>query len=177
MNRNSTERQVSLSLPGNAPGSGEIRALRCGHRMRGLIARVLAGIVVTAAASCSQITPKEIRTWTYPPDFNYISSGELSSIMSQMASEIAALDSLLRSTGAPDEITRQEVVQRLRALNRAAQQLGPGGWPSNHPRIADNAGRFQRDIALALRAAQRQPPQYFLAGSLSGSCSICHGAR
>lgn len=176
-NRSFTERRASLAPRRNVPARGGFRVPHCRHRLDGLIAMVLSAILATAVAACSPAATKEIRSWTYPPDFNYISSGELSSIMSQIATEIAALDALLRATDAPDEVTRQEVLQRLRALHRAAQQLGPGGWPSNHPRITDNADRFQRDIALALSAVQNQPPRYYLAGSLSGSCSICHGAR
>jgi hypothetical protein len=177
MYRNFTERQASVALRRQAPACGEKRVPPYRHRVRGLITTVLSGILATAMAGCSESTKKEIRTWTYPPDFNYISSSELSSIMAEIAIEVAALDTLLRATDAPDEITRQEVVQRLQALDRAAKRLGPGGWPSNHPRIADNAERFQRDIAQALNAAQKQPPQYYLAGSISGSCSICHGPR
>ena len=76
---------------------------------------------------------------------------------------------------APPEVTRDEVIETLRALNRSAQELGPGGWPSNHPRITDNAERFQSQVAEALLAAESEPPQYYLASALSGSCRLCHG--
>jgi hypothetical protein len=69
-----------------------------------LIVMVLSAILATAVAGCSPAATKEIRSWTYPPDFNYITAGELSSIMSQIATEIAALDALLRVTEAPDEV-------------------------------------------------------------------------
>ncbi len=148
------------------------------HRYAVKAAGLAAALAMLAAVAfgCSEVSRKEVRSWTYPPDFNYISSRELRSIMSEIAGQIAALNALLRSEPPADAATRAEAVQRLQALDRAAQRLGPEGWPSNHPRITDNAQRFQRDIRLALLAAQREPPQYFLAGTLSGSCSICHGA-
>jgi len=161
--------EVMTTYPPATAAPGKIRL----SGRRAATALVVWGVIATCLWGCSG---QQIRDWTYPPDFNYISSGELRSVMSQIAAQVAALNALLRKPGAPDEITRAQIVQRLQALDAAAQRLGPGGWPSNHPRIADHAQRFQRDIALALSAAQQEPPQYFFAGSLSGSCSICHGA-
>lgn len=149
--------------------------LRVDRWRPGRAVSVLLWICSTAALwGCSS---EQIRELTYPPDFNYISSTELRSVMAQIAAEIRALNALLHGPDPPDEIARLQIVERLRGLDAAAQRLGPGGWPSNHPRIADNAQRFQSDVALALSAAQQDPPQYYFAGKLTGSCSICHATR
>jgi hypothetical protein len=56
-----------------------------------------------------------------------------------------------------------------------SRELGPQDWPSNHPKVARNVGRFRKDLANAQRAVQVDPPSYYLAGSVSGACMHCHG--
>jgi hypothetical protein len=64
----------------------------------------------------------------------------------------------------------------LAGMEEAAASLGPAGWPSNHPQIGANLDRLWRDIEHARRAAEREPPNYFYAGVVSGACLYCHVA-
>jgi hypothetical protein len=52
--------------------------------------------------------------------------------------------------------------------------LDPTGQRTNHPLIERNVAAFRRNLALAREGAERTPPNYFLAGSISGECSSCH---
>lgn len=131
-------------------------------------------VLLAACLSGCSLRGEDVRAWTYPPDFNYVPAERLRSVMWRLGAGVAELDRLLRAEHSGEEPPRGEVVATLQALQAAAQELGPAGWPSNHPRIGDNVGRFQAEVAAALAAARRDPPQYFLAGSLAGACGLCH---
>jgi len=46
--------------------------------------------------------------------------------------------------------------------------------PDGEISLQRSHGAFRRDIEMARLAAERDPPNYFLAGSVAGSCSYCH---
>jgi hypothetical protein len=117
---------------------------------------------------------KAIRSVTYPPDFRYLEEHDVSSAMWKLARDVRALKGLL---GSPNELTPEahdEVVRLLRDMESTAARLDPGGRRSNHPRIDRNIDAFRRDLSMARQAAERDPPNYFLAGNVAGSCSYCH---
>ncbi len=117
------------------------------------------------------------RRHTYAPEFNYITDSQLQSAMWQLAAGTSSLDKLL-ATGVPVTLEeRQSVIRILQNMETAAASLGPDGWPSNHPRIAQNIGRFREQLAGARRNVQLDPPSYYLAGTISGACHACHGGE
>jgi hypothetical protein len=115
-----------------------------------------------------------IRRFTYPPDFQYLEHSKVVSAMGMLARDVRALKRLLAGTGALDAGQHAEVVRLLRAMEATAAELDPKGRRTNHPVIDQNIGAFRRDIEMARLAAERDPPNYFLAGSVAGSCSYCH---
>ena len=62
----------------------------------------------------------------------------------------------------------------LQSIDKLASNLDPAGLRSNHQRLDSNIDAFRKDIQGALAGAQQSPPNYFLAGAISGSCSYCH---
>ena len=136
--------------------------------------RVLLGLaVVGAAASCSDLGER-LRTHTYPPDFRYISRSQVRSAMWELAQGTHDLDRILHSS-APDPLEQQEqVVAVLKTMNEAAESLDPQGRKTNHAMIDANLDLFRHDLAIALKSAEAQPPNYYLAGYVSGTCLSCH---
>ena len=138
-----------------------------GRALASLMALLLCGVACSGGQGGMA---ERLRARTYPPDFRYIPTERLHSTMGQLASHMTRLEQLLRE---PDE-KRDEIVALLVAMDRSAASLGPGGWPSNHPRVSRNIEAFRGDLAAARRAAALDPPAFQLARTLSDSCTSCH---
>lgn len=115
-----------------------------------------------------------LREHTYPPSFNYISPEQMQSTMWALAAHAEELDRLMNESTQGDEALQAQVIGLLTEMDRDAQKLGPGEWPSNHPRVSRNVEAFRRELRDARRAAGQAPPNYFLAGSVTGACVQCH---
>ena len=115
------------------------------------------------------------REHTDPPSFNYIDDSELQAAMWQLAAGVATLETTLSPEKVVTEQDRLTVIETLDSMDAAIASLGPEGWPSNHPRLTRNASRFREQLAIAKRAAQLNPPSFYLAGNISGTCMACHG--
>ncbi len=139
----------------------------------GGVSAVVAGAVALAiAGGC--IRAKTIRQFTYPPDFRYIETSDVHSNMWTLARASRSLKALLAENGALTPQEHEEVIRLLQEMQTAAAELDPPGQRTNHPLLDRNIEAFRRDIAMALRAADQDSPNYFLAGSVAGSCSYCH---
>lgn len=117
-----------------------------------------------------------MRRYTYPPDFNYVSAEDLESAMWRLARGVNKLDGIMRTGSVSGEYPQDEILALLEDMEAAAESLGPGNWPSNHPRISENVEVLRRDIYRARVGAQSRPPDYFFAGTVSGACLYCHSA-
>jgi hypothetical protein len=137
---------------------------------RGLAALAVAG----AWLGCAPDGLERLRAHTYPPTFTYISDEQLRSTMWKLADHASQLDRLMRASHDGGEALRAQVIWQLTEMDRAAAALGPTGWPTNHPRVSRNVETFRREVEAARHAAELEPPNYFLAGSVSGACVQCH---
>jgi hypothetical protein len=126
--------------------------------------------------ACSPTALERLREHTYPPSFNYIPEDQLKSTMWELAAHAAELDRLMRQSKLAGPALQEQVIFQLTELERVAEALGPGDWPSNHPQVSRNIEHFRRDIELARSTAALEPPNYFLAGSVAGTCVHCHDA-
>ena len=125
----------------------------------------------TLFAGC---TPAKIRRFTYPPDFKYLEHSQIESAMLKLARHVRSLDRILREPDPESTDQQTQVAKILRAMETTAAELDPGGQQSNHPLIDRNIKAFRQDIEMARRAAEHDPPNYFLAGTVSGACRHCH---
>ena len=128
----------------------------------------------SVGVGCAQADLERLRGHTYPPSFNYISAEQMESTMWALAGHASELDRLMSDSTAGDEALQAQVIWLLAEMDRDARALGLGNWPSNHPRVSRNVEAFRREIGAARRAAELDPPNYFLAGSVSGACVQCH---
>jgi hypothetical protein len=132
---------------------------------------LLAALVTLCA--CAGLA-REVREYTYPRDFEYLGEGEIHSVMGQLAVNVRALDALLAEGAPPSGAQRERVVELLRAMEQVARALGSDEVRSNHAKLDLGSDAFRERLAAARRAAQRDPPDYYLAGSVSGACRYCH---
>lgn len=143
------------------------------------VAMVVRGVALALAASATVGcgSGEAIRRVTYPPDFRYLEQEEVKSAMWRLARDVRGLKALLSGANGLSAEDHAEVVRLLRDMETTAAQIDPKGRRSNHPKIDRNIDAFRRDLAMARQAAERDPPNYFLAGSVAGSCSYCHEAQ
>lgn len=112
-----------------------------------------------------------LRAHTYPPDFRYLERKDVHAAMGELTDAVIALNAALRG-GEP--VDRDHVVELLGQLHGSVQSLGAPGSRSNHPLIDANLELLRQDVERARLAAQANPPNYYLAGSVSGACFYCH---
>lgn len=128
----------------------------------------LAACAFFVLAGCA--VAEQVRAITYPPSFSYMPRSELRSTMWLLASDVVELSRML--TQASTLIVQEEVVARLALMQSHTGALDD--HPSNQPKVKKNIGRFERALSAAKLAAEATPPNYFLAGNLTGSCTSCH---
>jgi hypothetical protein len=126
-----------------------------------------------ALCACAGLA-REVREYTYPRDFEYLTEGEIHSAMGQLAVHVRALDALLAEGETRGGAQRDEVVELLRAMEQDTRVLGSGDVRSNHPMLDEGIDAFRERVASARREAQADPPSYYLAGTVSGACRYCH---
>ncbi len=141
-------------------------------RFRALFGWVILLLCVTLAA-CTGFSSR-VRQFTYPPDFTYITEEQLHTAMGQLAKSIRELQILMQDRQSIDAARRQQVITVLEAMEQAASELKTGGRSSNHPEIDAHLGALRQDIAFARAAVIKDPPNYFLVGSVTGACVYCH---
>ena len=130
------------------------------------------GLVAALAAAIGCGTPR-----TRPeeaPSFHHISDEQLESAMWRLAAGVRRLQDIL---GADEPVTparRAEVVDVLDEMVAAADSLGPNALETNHPRLTHGLARFREQLRIARRSVADDPPRYYLAGNLSGTCLACH---
>jgi hypothetical protein len=136
---------------------------------------MILGLVLLQVLGCAGFAGW-VRQYTYPPTFHYITDEQLRSTMWRLAYHSRELRELMVS---PDETAahRAEVLQHLRVMEQATIDLNRTGWPTNHPLIDANRSSLLQDIRTAQEAVSRDPPNFLLAGAVSGACAYCHPSR
>jgi hypothetical protein len=135
-------------------------------------------LVILAAlhlSGCADFA-RGVRQYTYPPEFRYVERAEVRATMRELAAHSRQLIQLLHQVEAPRE-HRGEIIEHLRAMEQAAEKLDQSGWSTNHPPIDMNLPSFRRDLKFAREAIEREPPNFLLAGPVTGACVICHGGK
>ncbi len=119
---------------------------------------------------------ERLRQITYPPDFHYIDQKEVRGEMERLAADIQRLDDLLRNGEPAGPAQNGQVIAVLVSIRSTIDRLQPAGQKTGHALIDQHLARFRDDVDRARRAAQHQPPNYFFAGNITGSCLYCHGS-
>lgn len=135
-----------------------------------LLVGITLGIV--AVTSCTVV-----RKVTYPPDFVYLEDRQVVSAMADLNVDMWRIDDILANSETILPYQRDEIIQLLRHMEEVADRLGAGTTVTNHLLIDENIDLFKDDVRDARKYVQGEPPNYYLAGQLSGSCMACHRRR
>lgn len=144
-------------------------------------------MVGTSLGSCASI-----RHVTYPPDFHYLDSQEVKSVMHEMACHLLQLQQLVVPDAGimpdtPRRVPQDAVLAELDALERTAASLtGSSGTDvngkptrpaTNHLLIDNHIDEFMAQIQRARWLVDNDPPDYYGVGQLAGNCLACHQLR
>ena len=137
----------------------------------------LIGLLGIASVSCQLSTPLgPFRASTLAPSLDYLPPEETRTVMWVLAAELRHLERLMQAPTIRDpEVLRATVRGTLERMRLAAKTLDEPGRTTQHPEINQNLGLFLGRLERARRAVDRNPPNYFLAGTIAGTCSLCHG--
>ncbi|MFT7556732.1 MAG: hypothetical protein ACI9LO_003062 [Planctomycetota bacterium] len=122
--------------------------------------------------SCAQI-----RKVTYPPDFVYLEHKKVTSQMALLGLYTRRLDEIIKPNVYVTQEQHQKVLEILSQINQVTDVLGAGSPNTNHLVIDDHIDQFKDGVTTAIIMAEAEPPNYFAAGQLSGSCVACHKFR
>ncbi len=118
-----------------------------------------------------------VRKVTYPPDFVYLEDRKVVSAMADLNVDMWRIDDIIANSESIWPYQREEIIQLLRHMEDVADRLGAGTAVTNHLLIDQNIDLFKDDVRAARKYVQSDPPNYYLAGRLSGSCTACHRRR
>jgi outer membrane biogenesis lipoprotein LolB len=136
----------------------------------------LLALVFMLLTACSSGVLETVRKVTYPPDFNYISKQKLQSTMHQFGWYTALLDNSLRDTSTVNYEQRQNAISILNKMETLSHELGTQSLSSNHNIVSFNIDQFRQNIVNARTGLEMEPPNYYLAGSVTAYCTNCHAS-
>lgn len=148
-----------------------------------------AALTAALSASLALGACMQIRLLTYPAEFVWLGEEDVQGVMHAMADGMGRLDALIAPDGdsANDdpERNRRRIDEELRTLEELATVLSAGStsaWEdgrsrTNHLLIDEHIDDFVGDIERARRFVAEEPPNYYPAGQLVGSCNGCHRRR
>ena len=129
-------------------------------------------IAVVLSAGCTQVEVK-----SYPPNMVYLDSDQIESAMQRLNTSMWTINDIFDNNEYISSYERERIISLLQQMEEEAIQLGAGTQKTNHLFIDENIDQFKYDIEAARKAVVAEPPNYYLAGRLSGSCIACHVRR
>ena len=136
--------------------------------------RVLLMALLPLLVHCTSEAASQVRKFTYAREFKYYDEQQMQSVMVRMSRTVRQLHQTLQPAPDSPEPDQRVVVGLLDELETTARVVHGAESTSNHPKLTENLDAFLHDVHLAREAAARQPPNYFLAGSVTGACFHCH---
>ena len=137
-----------------------------------ILSRLFVGsLLLSVVFACSSI-----RKVTYAPNFVYLDKSEVKGTMHGFAANIIKIDNILEKNKKVSKKQREEIIASLQSIQSGAEIIGADrGQMSNHMKIGENITEFRNAVEQAKKMAQRNPPNYYYAGQISGRCMACHG--
>jgi hypothetical protein len=135
---------------------------------------ILLVTLIIGAGGCGASWMESFRRNTYPPDFRYVSDEKLRSSMWLLGRETIELRHVLADPSLSEATRRTRAELMLGGMEDTVRKIGPEQWSSNHPELQSGLQALETDLHAAREAVLHDPPNYFLAGSVSGACSYCH---
>jgi hypothetical protein len=144
------------------------------RRSRGSSSVLVVIALIAGHPGCGTSLTESLRSHAYPPDFRYVPDDKLRVSMWLLGHETAELRRVLADPSISDDTRRTRAELLLGGMEDTVQKIGVGEWSSNHENLQSGLEALQSDIHAAHEAVNHDPPNYFLAGSVSGACLYCH---
>ncbi len=131
----------------------------------------------------------KIRLLTYPPEFTYLDSNITKGVMHEMAISLSTLDQLVHQAAdnADGGHYQPLILAQLQNIETLATSVsshstgktlaGDDRPMTNHLLIDEHIDDFIAQIMRAKLQTEAEPPNYYAAGQLTGSCNACHRMR
>jgi hypothetical protein len=136
------------------------------------------GVLLFASSMIACSTPQAVER-SRPPSFEELERdlgwrGEstLRVQMWSLASDVRDLQAVFERGGGGTLEGRKEIAELLAQLENTAMRLDLKAHGMNHSDIS--LGAFRSEIRAARAGAERDPPDYYFAGRVAGSCAYCH---
>ncbi len=116
----------------------------------------------------------QVRKLTYPADYIYLEQKDIDSAMVLLSLYIREMDALLSSNQMLTDWNQRRILELLSLIDSTTDRLGASNITTNHLAIDEHLDDFKSDLFSAISAAKTDPPNYFPAGEIAGSCTACH---
>lgn len=132
------------------------------------------GLLSVFLVSCSNSGEAGFPQIASPPPFDFIDGEDLRSRMHQLAFELQRLDVALMTGESGDTFEQQQIVQTLQNIERIASLIRENELSVRHTFLSDDMAGFISTVSRARKSAESNPPQFYMAGRVSGACVNCH---
>lgn len=119
----------------------------------------------------------QIRKVTYPSDYVYLEKSKVDNTMALLGFYVRQINEILSRKERISDKDQIQVIELLSQINSKTDYLNAGNGNTNHLVFDDHIGDFKSDVFAAILAAKANPPNYYPAGAISGSCLACHKYR
>lgn len=133
---------------------------------------VIVLLSISIIIGCSQI-----RKVTYPQGYVYLEKKEVRSKMALLGFYVRQMDEILYREDSVSHQDQARLLELLSLINKTTSDLHASNRDTNHLVIDEHMDQFKSDVLSAIRGAKENPPNYFAAGQISGSCTACHKFR
>ena len=116
------------------------------------------------------------RATTTPDTMERVPQERIRTSMWVLAAEVGELERMLEAPRKDERILAENVRDVLKRMRTAARALDTSGRSTQHPVLNEQLDRFVLQIDRAIRAVDREPPNFFRPSTVAGSCFLCHGS-
>ena len=134
-------------------------------------------ILAALLQGCAGPSPSRADALPPAPPFHAIPAERLTSAMGQLAAHMDALDRIARAGEPLAEEQREAAANHLDAMELLIDGLGRNALDPHHPQFGWRLPTLRSDLRLARVALLDDPPELYLVGALTGSCTYCHPPR
>ena len=141
-----------------------------------LVAAILLGWAVACAPRHAFDNPERPPPTPDPEVPATFGVADLHDEMWRLARDVERINVIMRRNDAPlTEAEQAEILALLESLEAHAQRLAERDARTVHPVLGENIELFRSDLAIAKRNAAATPPNFYMAGTIAGTCAYCHG--
>lgn len=134
-------------------------------------------ILIVALTAFILLGCAEVGWHTYPPSMVRLEPKQITGGMTRYSLSLWRIDEIIAGSETILPYQREEIIKLLREMEIQADRLGAGAAVTNHLVIDKHIDEFKADLVRARREIEKEPPNYYRAGRLYGSCQACHVMR